>query len=148
MIKRLQTQMLVSITLCTVLPAGCNRIQRLPTAPTKGIVRIDSRPVPEAQVTFTPERGRSASAQTTSDGAFLLTTYETGDGAIVGAHRVTVTAREAGEMNTPGAPGIARPGKSLVPEHYGNTATSGLKYDVREVPDGEANEFEIVLTSR
>ncbi len=134
---------LVAIVLVALL-LGCNRVERLPTAPTRGVILFDNQPVASAHVTFTPERGRSASAETKSDGSFVLGTYDPDDGAIVGEHFVTVTARDAGEVNTPGAPGIARPGRSRLPERYGNTGTSGLRY---KVEPGQENVFEIRLTT-
>lgn len=136
---------MLASALAVLLFVACNRTERLPVAPVRGVVLFDQRPLPSANVVFIPERGRSASAQSGADGTFALTTYNPGDGAIVGPHRVTVTARESGQANTPGAPGVMRPGRSLIPEHYSNTATSGLKYDVAETKE---NVFEIQLSSK
>ena len=135
---------LVQFLSSIILLAGCNRVERLPTALARGVVLFDNQPVASAHVTFTPGRGRSASATTSADGSFVLTTYDVGDGAVVGEHLVAVTARDVGEENSPGAPGIARLGPSRVPERYGNTGTSGLKFEVKG--DTE-NNFEIRLSS-
>ena len=123
---------------------GCG-LDRLSTVPAKGTVTLDGKPLADANITFTPDRGRSATGKSSADGTFVLSTYDQGDGAIVGHHLVTVTAREVGAADTPGAPGITRPGRSLIPERYGNTATSGLSF---EVTDGPENVFEIQLTSK
>jgi hypothetical protein len=125
---------------------GCGRSGDLPTAKAGGVVTIDDQSLANAHVIFTPEKGRAAMGQTGADGRFTLTTYRSGDGAIVGHHHVTVVAREPsdGQTNTPGAPGIERPGRSLIPEKYGSTATSGLEFDVVE---GRENSFQIQITS-
>lgn len=133
------------VVVATSLAVGCGQAEQLPVAPARGIVLLDNRPLPAANVVFIPERGRSAAAQSNADGTFVLTTYQSGDGAIVGAHHVTVTARETGEANTPGAPGVKRVGRSLIPEQYGNTATSGLRFEVAGTSE---NVFEIQLSSK
>jgi len=133
------------VVIAASVVVGCRRVEQLPVAPARGIVLLDNHPLPAANVVFIPERGRSATAQSNTDGTFVLTTYESGDGAIVGSHHVTVTAREPGEANMPGAPGVKRAGRSLIPEHYGNTATSGLTFEIAST--GE-NVFEIQLSSK
>ena len=132
------------VTVIAVL-AGCADGDRLPTAPARGTVWLDGRPLANAHVVFTPERGRSATGQTGADGTFVLTSYDSGDGVIVGHHRATVTAQEIGEFDTPGAPGIHRPGKSLIPVRYNSTATSGLEFDVHA---DQRNVFELRLSSQ
>jgi len=137
---------LTFIWLLLGISSGCNRGGDFPTAEAGGVVKIDSRPLDNAHVIFTPGKGPAATGRTASDGSFTLSTYGTRDGAIVGHHHVTVVAREAGDgqYDRPGAPGIERPGKSLIPEKYGNTGTSGLAFDV----DANGNNtFEIQLTS-
>src|SRR5687768_1036353 len=113
-----------------LLLGGCGGGDRLPTADVRGRVLIDDNPLAGAQVTFTPEQGRAATAKTESDGSYELGTYGTGDGAIVGHHSVTVVAREAGVEDSPGAPAMVRPGRSLIPAAYSNPATSQLEFNV------------------
>jgi len=136
-----------SLWLVPGLTAGCGRGGDLPTAKAGGVVTIDNKPLANAHVIFTPDNGRAAIGQTAGDGSFTLTTYRSGDGAIVGHHRVTVVAREAGDgqLDRPGAPGIERPGRSLIPETYANTGTSGLAFDVSGERD---NTFQIQLSSK
>jgi hypothetical protein len=126
--------------------SGCGRRGELPTVKAGGIVTIDDQPLANAHVIFTPDTGRAATSQTAADGSFALGTYQPGDGAIVGHHHVTVVAREPGDgqTNRPGAPGIELPGRSLIPEKYSNTGTSGLAFDVTE--DGK-NSFQVKLSS-
>jgi hypothetical protein len=129
------------------LSSGCGRGGDLPTAKSGGVVTIDNKPLANAHVIFTPDTGRAAIGQTAGDGSFTLSTYGSGDGAIVGHHHVTVVAREAGDgqYDRPGAPGIERPGRSLIPEKYANTGTSGLAFDVSAERD---NTFQIQLSSK
>jgi hypothetical protein len=126
--------------------SGCGHGGDFPTAKVRGVVTVDNQPLANAHLVFTPDSGRAATGQTASDGSFTLTTYAPGDGAIVGHHHVVVVAREAGDgqFDRPGAPGIERPGRSLIPEKYGNTGTSGLAFDVAA---GGDNTFQIQLTS-
>jgi hypothetical protein len=133
----------IAVTLIAV--PGCDKKDQLPTAPARGTVTIDGQPLGNAQVIFTPEKGRTATAQTSADGSFVLSTYDESDGAVVGHHQATVSAREPGQENAPGAPGITRPGRSLIPDFYSNTATSGLSFDV---VDGQENIFGIRLVSQ
>jgi hypothetical protein len=58
----------------------------------EGIVTLDGKPLPWATVTFvSAEEGRRpASGVTDADGAFELTTFDTGDGALPGSYRVTI----------------------------------------------------------
>jgi len=67
------------------------------TAPIDGTVTLDGAPLEGASVTFTPsEGGRPGSGTTDSSGKFTLTTYEAGDGAVLGQHKVTVVKMAEG----------------------------------------------------
>ncbi len=54
------------------------------------------------RVIFYPEAGRSAQADIQADGTFRLTTFERGDGAVLGKHRVTVKSTRV--VRATGAP--------------------------------------------
>lgn len=95
-----------------------------------GTVTLDGQPVPELVVNFTPQAaagggnpGKSATGRTDANGKFTLSTYEMGDGAVIGNHQVVVSLD--GPNPTP-------PGK--LPDNY-----------VLEVKPG-TNNFEIKLT--
>lgn len=126
-----------------MLLSGCSA-DRPGTVPARGKVSINGRPLANAQLTFTPEKGPCATARTSADGTFHLSTFGDADGAIVAKHYVTVLAREAGVDNAPGAPGATQPGRTLIPLSYSNTATSGLVFEV--AADGD-NFFNIELAS-
>lgn len=72
-------------------------------APAKGKVMCGGKPVSVGSVTFTPvaegqgEPGKPATAVLTEDGTFVLSTYESHDGAVIGKHRVQYFAAEGGE---------------------------------------------------
>jgi len=110
---------------------GCQ--DRRGLAPVEGVVRLDGEPLTKGIVTFVPESGRSATGAIRSDGTFQLETYGQAEGALVGAHRVTITATE-----TPTGPpdfDVDRPAvadkKPLVPARYANSESSGLTFEVK-----------------
>jgi hypothetical protein len=79
--------------------SGCGGSNEYETTPVSGVVTCQGKPVSNAFVNFTPlpdanratgQRGRPALGLTDSEGRFTLTTYNDGDGAIVGKHTVTV----------------------------------------------------------
>jgi hypothetical protein len=91
----------------------------LDTAKVTGTVTFDGKPIPGAGVTFSPvagegaggNTGKPASATTAQDGTYSLTTYEDGDGAVIGRHQVS--------FSPPPAPGTdteeADPGDAHAP---------------------------------
>jgi hypothetical protein len=79
--------------------AGCSGSNEYETTRVSGVVTCRGKAVANATVNFTPvpdpsrpsgNRGRVALGLTDQDGRFTLTTYQDGDGAIVGKHIVTV----------------------------------------------------------
>lgn len=85
------------VTLAAVgLIAGCNQ-SPYDLAPVRGTVTIDGQPFTSGRVMFAPaaigerrKTGKPAFGLLATDGSFELTTYETGDGAVVGEHWVTL----------------------------------------------------------
>ena len=87
-----------ALGLCFLLGAavGCNQ-SKYEISPVSGIVKVANQPLAGAKVLFAPvakegsaEGGKPAFGRTESDGSFHLTTYQDGDGAIVGEHWVTI----------------------------------------------------------
>src|SRR5688572_7293366 len=84
----------------------------LDLAPVEGTVTFRGAPLPNAQVVFLPDVAGQlpASGVTDNKGHYRLMTIKPGDGANLGKHRVTVTARvpdrelPEGELTT-GLPG-------------------------------------------
>lgn len=140
--------------------SGCSGGPDLPeTVPVTGTVMYQGEPLAGATVTFrNSEQGaRPATAITDDNGAFQLTTFEEGDGAVPGKHVVTVTkmadsggGSQGTEQSMEEAAAAAEQGEeqasaepqSAIPERYGNPDTSDLSYTVKE---GETNEFTIEL---
>lgn len=79
---------------CALPCVGCGESSDLPpTATVTGTVTYQGQPVANAQITFYPDEGRKpASGTADEDGAYSLTTFSNGDGAIPGTHKVTVSA--------------------------------------------------------
>ncbi len=111
---------------------GCGKSHEQETARVFGTVTLDGQPVTTGWVYFTPQSGRAAKGTIGPDGKFMLGTYSTNDGAIVGLHQVTIIAREEGPQDS------ELPGKSLIPERFASSTDSGLSFNVR------AGEIEFV----
>jgi hypothetical protein len=116
-------------------------------APVSGTVTYRGKPLPDAQVNFTPvDGGPIASGRTDSSGRFRLSTSTPDDGARLGKHKISIVARGPDRPPRPGEtgsgmPGESMPGDPLIPEKYFDAQTSGLE---REVVTGH-NDFPIVV---
>lgn len=85
-----------------ILVGGCGSGDAHPTAAVQGKVLHNGQPVADAVVSFTPQAGaassnqpgKSATGRTDATGTFTLSTYQIGDGAIVGTHQVTVSSED------------------------------------------------------
>lgn len=124
-----------------------------------GQVTKDGALVTSGRIQFYPETGRPASGEIDSEGRYILTTRESGDGAKPGNYVVTITSRQAAEEEGPvyksyedemrGIPADAganatnsKPKRArwLVPKRYSNRATSEL---IAVVGDGEDINFQV-----
>jgi hypothetical protein len=130
---------------------GCGGDARV--AAVHGIVTLDGEPVGDASVTFMPkEGGRPAFGVTNADGTYELSTFETGDGALLGNHLVTITAVE--EKVSSKAEALAEQHGSLselmqphrtpkqiwrIPQNYSDSDTSGLEFEVSRGVNNQAD---------
>jgi hypothetical protein len=126
---------LLSVAACG--PAGGRRPE---LGKVSGKVTYKGKPIAKGEVIFTPSKdkggasGQVATGTIESDGSYSLTTFDTGDGAILGQHVVTVIvpSQDLRELNKP------RPDGSIpyilpkggVPEKYSNVDTSPFRYTV------------------
>jgi hypothetical protein len=118
--------------LMLVLSVGCSdgKPKRVPIS---GKVLIDGKPLTIGSIQFVPEGARSSGGAIDPDGHFVLSCYKPGDGAVIGAHRVRVTA----------AKNISE--KELrweAPKMYADIASSGIVVNV----DAPADDLVIKLT--
>lgn len=127
------------LTLLAVSGCGGDGLDHFPTAKTEGTIVCEGKPVPFAMVYFEPLQNPNS---TTADvgkpgfdiadenGHFVLSTYGTEDGAVVGKHRVRVDP----------------PNSSRVPPGWSCPCEMNSNVDVTQVDvtEGE-NSFEIAL---
>jgi hypothetical protein len=111
-----------------------------------GRVTVGGVPVTEGVVMFHPVNGPTAVGAIQKDGTYSLTTFKPGDGAVVGAHTVTISATSVGAGKMVEAASldeeIAKSGKNatkwlvagdvkwVVPEKYSRPETTDQKATV------------------
>jgi len=99
-----------------------------------GIVSIDGRPLDRGFVKFVPANGRPSIGKIGADGKFTLTCYGGDDGAILGMHRVQVSANRIISDNKI---------EWFAPRKYADFRTSEIQVEVTEPVD----ELKIELKS-
>lgn len=128
---------------------GCGDGSQVDTAPVAGTVTANGEPVAGGSLTFTPAAdgdkilsGKPATAIVQEDGSYVLTTYEAGDGAVVGKHKVSYTPALGGGSHSQepagghaGAP--ARPNLRISPDQRSV-----------DVKPGEENVLDFELVGR
>jgi hypothetical protein len=124
--------------------SGCGgNAHRLETVPVSGIVTFDGKPAERLSISFVPATGRAANGMTDAEGRFELTTYEKGDGAVPGEHRVTITPSTDPPAEMLGHNAFQRPTRKPpellpIPKKYFEPSTTELTATV--TPD-EENTF-------
>ena len=96
-------------------------------APVNGKVLLNGQPMSAGSVGTVPAAGRGAHGDIQPDGTFELHTFAQHDGALIGPHKVAVTAYDASAGKGP----ESEYGKLLVPKRYTNYEISGLTIDVK-----------------
>jgi len=128
---------------------GCSN--RPETAPVVGSVTLAGKPLEEGRIMFYPDEGRPA-VGAVENGRYELTTFDSGDGAVLGTHRVTVTATKVGaDAQMPASFEEELAGKApvpakynvqwLVPEAYSRRESTPLSAEVE--PGKNVLDFEI-----
>ncbi len=129
-----------SLVASLTLAVGCGPKGDRATAPVKGQITYNGEPLPTGTVMFVPEQGPAATGEIRPDGTYSLGTYGTNDGAVLGNHKVSITAiADMGDM-LPEAQSPTPP--PLIPQKYLSHESSGL---VAEVKSG-TNELNFDLT--
>jgi hypothetical protein len=126
-----QNQILFWCVACLVplVLLGCRPGYQRDTAPVRGRVTVDGRPVTSGFVVVIPSSGRMAKGIIQSDGTFTMGTYNANDGVQLGKHPVVVhpvPADEEGDSKQRSGPSI--------PAQYSIASKSGLQIEV--MPDG------------
>jgi len=142
------------LAVVTLSMAGCAKGANRPkTHKVSGTVTFKGAPLPKATVSFQPTKpGAQAAVGITDEaGAYTLTTFSAGDGAVEGPYQVAIVKMAEGAAAggagmgddyvppNPEAPAPAP--KSLIPVRYGNGAASGLTANV----EAKANTFDFKL---
>lgn len=120
------------VPLVVVLAAGCGD-GRPTRVPVSGRVLIDGKPLEAGNIRFHAAANRPASAKIESDGRFKLSTYEFGDGCVVGELPISVVGSKLINPHTM---------RWFAPKKYASVGSSGLTFDVT----GPTDSAEIQLT--
>ena len=127
----------LGMAITTLAVGGCS--PGVPVVPVQGTVTWKGAPLTRGTVVFQPyqiEAGlprRPATGHLQKDGTFRLTTFEPGDGAVVGTYQVTVHSYSS-EPSDMGSDTDIVDYVWAIPSRYGDPSRSGL---TAEVPAGE-----------
>jgi hypothetical protein len=125
-------QRIAVVAFALVTLVGCRQSE---TVPVTGTVTLNGQPAADAEVIFTPSKGRVASGATDAAGRFTLSTNQPGDGAVPGDHKVTVV-----EYYPPGKPPpmTSKGPPSRFPQQYMEASQTPLEAKVER---GGKNDF-------
>lgn len=122
---------------------GCGGGVKREFAPISGTVTIGGEPIPGGRVIFDHVEGPIASANIDEEGNYKAR-------VVVGKQKISIdyhddpAEKDVGGSKTGIRTAEIIPGKSLIPQKYANSKTSGLEY---EVLPGE-NVYDISLNSK
>jgi hypothetical protein len=115
----------------------------------KGTVTLDGKPLAKGSITFETTDARPATGTIVAGEIVEVTTYDPGDGAPVGQHKVAIAATEDAASAVVANPGEAKQsatdymaGKSLIPAMYNDPSASGLTAEIK--PGQNTVEFKLV----
>lgn len=120
-----------------VIGCGGDEFEKLPLYPASGSVTLDGKPFGPVSIRFEPEAegGRGFVADVDESGTFnTVTTYTVGDGAPVGAYKVTLFS----------SMGASKP----FPSKYERKESTPLKVMVSDITGEGANSMTIQLDSK
>lgn len=135
----MQTRLFLLLAGIASMLAGCGPGSGFPTAPTRGRVICEGKPVPHVRVYFEPlETGKSALVGRSGygickeDGTFEISSYGDKDGAVIGRHRVRVGGPHPEDF------------PNYKCDCYLNSEVDLMEVDVKK----GKNEFELVLKKK
>ena len=101
-------------------------------AAVKGSVTYKGKPLANANITYIPDGpGESGTGVTEADGSYFISTYTRKDGAVIGAHVVTVSVPVPSDgPYVPGFDHLQK--KSVIPISYVDPKTSKLSVEVKD----------------
>jgi hypothetical protein len=109
--------------LVLLLLAGCGS-GRPETVPISGKITYAGKPVTQGKIVFYPEHGRPATGEIGPDGSYSLTTFDQGDGAVLGKHRVTIKSTHVTEP-------------AHMPKSFAEEVAQGQRKDAKAAPGGQ-----------
>jgi hypothetical protein len=116
-----------AVVVSSLVLGGCGSDPDFVSAvPAAGMVTFNGKPIETGTIGFIPEKGRPASGQI-KDGQFILTTYDDGDGALPGKHRVMVTSTKQIPSKIKGADPET---VYLIPKMYASPSESYLTVEI------------------
>jgi hypothetical protein len=138
--------LIVVCGICAVaLASGCGSGEGGGTIKAAGKVTVKGQPMADLVVTFTPETGRPAAGETDGSGQFTLSTFRANDGAVPGAHKVSITEKTSESNPMPGTPEYAawaqKPPK--FDSKYSDPNKSGLTATVKAGEDNTKFNFDL-----
>lgn len=133
---------LLAVSACFI---GCGDSNLPPMGNVSGVVSLGGSPLPDAIVTLTPVAGgRPAQGMTDSQGAFDVSTFSIGDGAIAGEHSVVINPAKSPPPSYFINPKAARGYEPPFPSRYWSKSSSGL---TATVVAGKSVELNLELGS-
>ena len=125
----------VTFLIAGVMLVGCGE-SGTEIASVEGTVTYRGQPLKRGQIIFEPQGNRSALGKIVDGEIVEVTTFETGDGAVVGNHRVALYSfvREPRGMEIV---------PSVIPQRYNRPDESDITVTIEP---GKTNKIDIVLT--
>ena len=138
------------VGLLAAVLAGCGSSSGLTLGRVSGRVTDQGEPVRNGTVVFVPDESKGTVGPTAMgiidrDGNFVLTTSDSGDGAIVGYHKVGITGLEAEPVTTEAEPPPPPPSKDAFGYLKGKAA---LAQKARRTTRGSGKSQEETFTDR
>ncbi len=138
--RRCALSLVATLSCWGVLGCAPKGISHPKTIPVKGKVTYQGKPLTQGTVNFLPEDSWPAIGEIQPNGEYTLSTFEKGDGAVLGFHRVVIFSTDANPRLMPGSPHYKTP-KELIPKKYTTAESSGLEAIVE--PGTKAIDFEL-----